>query len=1141
MAIGFLWPLFFLLTFALLVPYWGFILLNRDGKKTKNILLFLLPISIAFLSIVYKFPAFPQPVSLIIQPAKNSGNSWDEKEISVNEIQKFSLPSGTKEVIQLYDLHFDGDWRLTNNSLTYFPRQFFDGEISYNVDFFQGYLSIELQTGPDQGVVDISINGQQSIVDLYNPSEDKVYKIVRNPNIWENADRNRKILLSLLVFTDFLVYPFLFSIFLLGIILLFTSKQITHRGLGTFLLTIIVSLAFLFTGNFFRQEIVFPDDGLEEAVRLAIKHPDGPIYSNMVTSIVELEADGKEISRVDGIEFLTNLRALSLQDNLIVDITPIGRLEKLTELNLRGNQIRDIGPLRNLSTLQRLNLRENRIQEISNISNLKNLTYLNLHSNYDIADISPISNLQNIEVLILRNIPIKDQLSTLLDLRNLHQLNIRNCSISDISILEEFFERGILQDDGNSGKNAYLDIQENPIQNNGNDPYKVLRPYWQGIKYRYPLQLPYYPSPIQGPFFSETSGFFSNAFELEISTNYPKGLVFYTLDGSEPSINAQLQPLGSTYSYQSPILIQNLANQTNALPNYVSTTRFGDSTPPNEIFRANIVRAVVVVENGDRSNPVTQTYFVDTNMINRYTMPVVSLVSEPDGLFDPILGIYAGEESSNDDIQEDSIEEMANYDQRGMKWERPASFQLFSKEGDLLIDQNVGVRIHGNEFTRPYPQKSLLISANSQYDSQSIFQYDFFPELNYRFNQKKVNTYCDLILRNGGNNWNGLTIIDSLSQSLLAQTHLDYQGSQPVIVFLNGEYWGIYNLQTKYDEQYFESYYGIDPDEITLLENETIVKIGDPDDARQYDRILRFIDSKYDENAYATSTTLSNDKSYQYVSTLMDIENYIDYMVIELYFGNRDWLSNNVYQWRMEKEEASESATDLYGHDGKWRWMIADLDMGFLDASYNSIYYVFHDDGIEYKDHPSATFLIRSLLENPNFSTGLIRRFADQLNTTFKEEVVIAKIKEYQDIYAPEVEENIKRWGNMYGSVDRWNSSFDSLLLFAEQRPTFLRQYLVENFNLQGTVKVVFYSNDQQGYIRINDINIREGTIGVENPEEWSGIFFQGVPNQLSAVAYPGYRFSHWEGLNLPDPTSSSITITPDADLSITAVFTPIE
>jgi Leucine-rich repeat (LRR) protein len=1035
--------------------------------------------------------------------------------------------------------------------------------------------------------------------------------------------------------------------------------DITLRKIFLFFLGIVVLLSLLMTTARADSEITFRDEHLESAVREALNKPVKSIFQSDLNKVTYLDASGRAIENLDGIDHLYNLVVLDLSDNFIKDVGPLRALHNLTELNLsrngiadlnaldfnvlanvpikdlnleenqiqdltplhtlanlrildlRANRITDVFPLGDLNLLVELNLRDNNITDLEPLSGLRELEYLNLHSNSNISSTLPLENLTRLETLIMENIPLGENISilsnmehltrlniansnvtdisplhkltalTVLNLRanditelspvsgltnlvylniysnsgiqsvlplenltrletlimanvpigsdvyvlrnmtNLKSLNIRNCGVTSAVVLGDLMRGGALQDNQDRDIRAYVDLRDNPISLESTDLYAPIRPYWENIDHRIPFKLPNHYT-LAPPRFSHPAGYYERPFELVLETEEDTN-IYYTLDGSEPTTNDLV--------YDGPITVQSRSGESAVLaeiqeisPRWVS--------PAGEVFKATVVRARVIDEDGKNSSPtVTHTFIVDET--KRYTFPIVSLTTDPEYLFDYNYGIYVMgkvyDEMFDPNPELNPWERAANYNQYGEEWERPIHIEFFEADGDLGFSQDAGVRIHGTA-TRERAQKSLRIyaqDADGEYDS---INYELFPGLMNPITGEPVESFKTILLRNSGNDWESTLFRDALMQSLVDHTLIGTQAYRPVIVFLNGEYWGIYNLRERVDEYYLASYYDLNPENIVLLSNNGVLNAGLPGDEQNYLDMLAFI----------KTNDITDEENYAYVQTLMDVENYIDYQIAEIYFNNTNWPHANIKYWRKRTDRYEPNAP--YGHDGRWRWIIYDTDFGFGFDGGNSA--VEHNNLLN-ATHPIsnewAGELLLALLKNPEFRVSFINRFADHLNTSFTPHRVIKKIDQMQSVLEPEIEEALRRWRGRNGSVAQWNKAIDGLRYFGEYRPGYVRQHIVEYFDLTGRAKVTLLTDESRGHIIINSIAITEDTPGIEDPSSWSGIYFRGVPITITAVPNPRYRFVRWEGVQGVDPTLETLTIPLEDDLSLRAVFETTE
>jgi Leucine-rich repeat (LRR) protein len=848
----------------------------------------------------------------------------------------------------------------------------------------------------------------------------------------------------------------------------------------------------------------------------------------LLSALYELEYlnlhSNNNISSVLPLENLTRLESLILENvSLGEDVHILSNMEHLTRLNIANSKVSDISSVHNLTGLTYLNLGGNDITDLSFLSSLTNLEYLNIHSNLRIQSVIPLEKLTRLETLIMTNVPIGSDIHALREMKNLKYLNIRNCGVTSTNVLGDLMKAGALQDNYDRNSRAYIDLRDNPISLESTDLYAPIRPYWENNKQRDPFKLPNYYT-LPPPVFSHSGGYYDHPLELALETERKDARIFYTIDGSDPTKNDLL--------YDTPITIQSRRGEDAVLAwNEEMSPRW---VPPNgEVFKATVIRAKVFDEGGNNSSPtVTHTFIVDE--AKRYTLPVVSIATNPDYFFDYDYGIYVMgrvyDELFIPNPDMNPWERAANYKLFGEEWERPIHIEFFEANGDLGFSQDAGVRIQGTT-SREHAQKSLRISAQDVDGLNEAINYEIFPGLTNLITGKPVDSFKTILLRNSGSDWGYSLFRDALMQSLVSHTLINTQAQRPVIVLLNGEYWGIYNLRERVDEYYLASYYDMGLNDVVLLSNNGQINAGLPGDEQHYLNMLSFI----------RGNDIADEDNYAYVQTLMDVENYIDYQVAEIYFNNTDWPHANIKYWRKNIEEYNPDAP--YGHDGRWRWILYDTDSGFGRAEKEGAL-EFEQNNLMNATQPKSEWageLLSSLLKNPEFRVSFINRFADHLNTSFVPSRVIDQINQMQTIREPEIEETLLRWRGSNASVDQWHGEIDVMRDFAEYRPRYVRQHIVDYFDLSGIANVSLFTDANMGYIVINSIAITYDTLGIENPTFWSGVYFRDVPITITAIPQPGYRFLRWEGYHGIDPTLDTITITLKNDLSLRAVFEKVE
>ncbi len=267
--------------------------------------------------------------------------------------------------------------------------------------------------------------------------------------------------------------------------------------------------------------------------------------------------------------------------------------------------------------------------------------------------------------------------------------------------------------------------------------------------------------------------------------------------------------------------------------------------------------------------------------------------------------------------------------------------------------------------------------------------------------------------------------------------------------------------------------------------------------------------------------------------------------IANIFARNTDWPGANIDFWRLQTPGYRPDAP--YGHDGRWRWLMIDMDFsfGFVGGAtaytHDTLSFATAPGGTEHPNPAWSTFLLRSFLQNQTFREGFINRFADQLNSAFGSDRVIALIDAFQHRIAPEMPEHVRRWRRP-ASMDGWNGSVNRMRTFAQHRPDYQRLHIVDHFGLAGQYTLTLdVPAAAGGRLRVNTIDLcPQRTPGVPDPAHpWSGIYFLGVPVTVAAIPEPGYHLDGWSDLPAGERPLER-TLDPAGDLSLTARFEPI-
>ena len=541
--------------------------------------------------------------------------------------------------------------------------------------------------------------------------------------------------------------------------------------------------------------------------------------------------------------------------------------------------------------------------------------------------------------------------------------------------------------------------------------------------------------------FSQNGGITQNPFNLSLSGNTPSQNIRFTTNGSTPtnSSNVYIEPI--TISENSSVRARIFSNTNNYLPSKVTTESY--------IFNSS------------------------------HDIDIMLLTVNPEDFFDDETGIYVFGPDGTFDTWQPYFG--ANFWE---DWERPIHFSFYENNSNEFVEFDGGVKIFGGWSRGQNGQRSLAFFARGQY-GDSKFEYPFFDNLNY-------DRFEAFVLRSSGQDWMRSNMKDIMLTSLMRGSEIDFQEHNPVATYINGEYWGMYNMREKTNEHMLASKHGVDADRITLLTNNAEIIEGDN---TEYNELINYI-----ENIdYLT------DNNYEYLSERIDIKQYALYQATNIFINNTDWPGNNIKFWKHPET--------------KWRWIMYDTDFGFGpwwnwgNFEENTLNFALEPNGGGWPNPPWSTLLFRKLITHINFRNQFINRFADELNTRFLSSNVIQHINQVFGTIQPEINAHFERWkddpslGYEITDVNGHIGFYQwAMMNFATQRPAIVKEHIKSQFNLPNFHPLTITNiNSSQGLVEINEnLNIQESS--------WTGDYFETVPVKLKAIAELGYEFSHWSG-----------------------------
>lgn len=410
-------------------------------------------------------------------------------------------------------------------------------------------------------------------------------------------------------------------------------------------------------------------------------------------------------------------------------------------------------------------------------------------------------------------------------------------------------------------------------------------------------------------------------------------------------------------------------------------------TGPITLDKTTVIRAVCYESGKLPSQVVDLTYVVKGG----HSLPVVSLVAEPEDLWSEETGIYA----MGPNAQPDYPHFGANF---WKDWEKTASISLFETDG-TGFSVKCGISIFG-AYSRGSEKKAFSMHFRDYYGAGEL-EYPLFGE-------DGLDSYETFILRCSGQDAFYSRMRDVLLTSIVAdKTTVAVQKYRPVVLYLNGQFWGVYFIREKANENYVAGNYHADVADVQIT---TFNGSDQPD----YTALVN----------YAATHDLSQQEHYDYVCQRMDVDNYIDFMVAQMYIANTD--IDNIKFFRTP--------------DMKWTWLFYDTDLSFSSPGYNTVTDYTNPRGTG--SGSLSTKLINALLKNQEFREKFLRRFAWQIENIWSTENVSARVDELEALIQPEMQQDCDRWGYSYSG---WQGSLAYLRKFPSERTprmvVFLRDY----------------------------------------------------------------------------------------------------
>lgn len=502
---------------------------------------------------------------------------------------------------------------------------------------------------------------------------------------------------------------------------------------------------------------------------------------------------------------------------------------------------------------------------------------------------------------------------------------------------------------------------------------------------------------------------------------------------------------------------------------------------PLTIDKTTIIRANLFCEGYLSPRSTTQSYII---LPRELTLPLISIVSDDRYFYNDKEGILVAGAYSP---------ETPNYE---YDWRRPVNIEYFEQlDAESVINQLCETRIKGGG-SRKLPLKSMVMYANKRFGVKR-FNHEFFP------NQTPgISEFKSFELRNSGDDFNTTYMRDAIiQQSMGMNCDLDWQPSQPCVVYINGIYKGILNIRTRSNEDYVYSYYdGLE--DLDMIENWHELKEGSKD---SFEAFKKF----YNQDGH----------TYSEYAALMDIEEFCNLMIMNIFFDNKDFPANNIVMWRPTEDGA------------RWRWIAKDTDFGLglygEPYDYNTLEWIttpgYDNNHNSLANREEYTLLFRRLLEMEEFKNMFIDRYAVYLGDFLTAQQIIQRIDRRHDELAFEYDYHRKNLGDHHS---KFSENVQNAKDWIRNRVPVYYEQLGSFFNLEEPIPLTVKTVDENiGILSINEIPIIN--------QEFEGQFYPGRELKLSlSIDTDNTKNLVWSVNTLNNGSMSTSTYnTPELDI----------
>lgn len=500
--------------------------------------------------------------------------------------------------------------------------------------------------------------------------------------------------------------------------------------------------------------------------------------------------------------------------------------------------------------------------------------------------------------------------------------------------------------------------------------------------------------------FSATGGFYDAPFELALRCN-ASYQIRYTTNGNTPT--------GASSLYEAPLwLDEDLYSKSNIYT--VQTACDELFFAPESVQHCITVRAAAFDGAGNRVGAVvTQSYFIRSLGCDTHDLPVMALSADSLDLFDYETGILVP------GVLFDPTDSYwsGNFYEEGREWERLVNVEFYEPSDNSGINQQAGLRTHGGT-SRRQTQKGLKIYARDEYGKKR-FKHHFFESI-------PNESFKHLVMKPFSYQWFNYGIQDDICNRMAANLDVESIASRPMVLFLNGEYWGIYYLKEKPDAHYLEDHFGNEDTDYNVVSNWYGYLVDG--DTTGFIEMMRWVND----------CDLTQEVQYTRINEMIDVSSFIDYYCLELFIANNDWPANNMRCYQLD--------------DGKWRWIFFDGDDALTKMDFDVLDNATSTVNMGWPTDARSTLLFRKLLENKDFKSRFLSRFDELLSSQFTYSVTKPYFDDAAALVRGEVPSQCERFG-LPLNLGQWEYDLSAIDRFLKMRVSNMYERLEDFFAIE--------------------------------------------------------------------------------------------